>query len=204
MRYQGRITSWKDDKGFGFIAPNGGGKPVFVHVSAFANRQRRPEGDELVTYELAVDGKGRGQAMKVTFVGEPARGDGKSVPAWLPTFFTAGFLAFLVSTAIAGKLPMAILGLYLAASVVAFVAYLLDKSAARNDRWRTSESTLHMFGLIGGWPGALIAQKVFRHKSSKASFQTTFWITVVLNCCALGWLLTASGNAALLSILGST
>lgn len=204
MRFQGRIASWKDDKGFGFIAPNGGGKQVFVHVSAFRNRQRRPEGDELVTYELAVDEKGRGQAMQVAFVGEPARGDGKLVPAWLPTSFTAGFLAFLAATVMAGKLPLAILGIYLAASIVAFVAYFRDKSAAENDRWRTPESTLHLFGLIGGWPGALAAQRMFRHKSSKPSFQGMFWITVVLNCCALGWLLTAPGSAALRAVLGTT
>lgn len=202
MRFQGRITSWKDDKGFGFITPNGGGKQVFVHVSAFRNRQRRPEGDELVTYELAADEKGRGQAMQVAFVGEPARGDGKLFPAWLPTFFTAGFLAFLAATVVAGRLPMVVLGVYVVASIGAFLAYRLDKSAAENDRWRTQESTLHLFGLLGGWPGALAAQRMFRHKSSKPSFQGMFWVTVVLNCSALGWLLTASGSAALRAVLG--
>jgi uncharacterized membrane protein YsdA (DUF1294 family)/cold shock CspA family protein len=203
MRFQGRITSWKDDKGFGFITPNGGGKQVFVHVSAFRNRQRRPEGDEFVTYELAVDEKGRGQAMQVAFVGEPARGDGKLVPAWLPTFFTVGFLAFLAATVMAGRLPMVVLGVYVVASIAAFLAYGIDKSAAENDRWRTPEKTLHMFGLLGGWPGALAAQRMFRHKSSKPSFQGMFWVTVVLNCCALGWLLTASGGATLRSVLGA-
>lgn len=202
MRHQGRITRWKDDKGFGFITPNGGGKQVFVHVSAFRNRQRRPDGDELVTYELAADEKGRGQAMQVAFVGEPARGDGKLVPAWLPTFFTAGFLAFLSAAVMTGKLPLAIPGVYLVASVMAYVTYAIDKSAAVNNQWRIAENTLHMFGLIGGWPGALAAQRMFRHKSSKPSFQGMFWVTVVLNCSALGWLLTASGSAALRAVLG--
>jgi uncharacterized membrane protein YsdA (DUF1294 family)/cold shock CspA family protein len=203
MHYQGRITSWKDGKGFGFITPNGGGRQVFVHVSAFRNRQRRPEGDELVTYELAVDEKGRELAMKVAFVGEPTRGDGKRVPAWLPTFFTVGFLAFLAATVMVGKLPGAILGVYVAASIISFVAYFRDKSAAENDRWRTPESTLHLIGLIGGWPGALAAQRMFRHKSSKPSFQGMFWITVILNCCALGLLFTASGSAALRAVFAT-
>ena len=43
------------------------------------------------------------------------------------------------------------------------------------------ESTLHLFDLLGGWPGALIAQQQFRHKTVKASFQAGFWMTVVLN-----------------------
>lgn len=84
-------------------------------------------------------------------------------------------------------------GLYLGASLVAFVVYAWDKSAARNSQWRTKESTLHMIALLGGWPGALFAQKLLRHKSKKQSFQVVFWATVLLNCGALGWLLTQKG-----------
>lgn len=102
----------------------------------------------------------------------------------------------------AGKLPFAVLGLYLAASSIAFGAYAFDKSAARNDQWRIQESTLHLFALIGGWPGALAAQRLLRHKSKKQSFQLVFWATVVLNCGALGWLFTPSGTEALHAILG--
>jgi uncharacterized membrane protein YsdA (DUF1294 family) len=54
-----------------------------------------------------------------------------------------------------------------------------------------------MIALFGGWPGALVAQRVLRHKSSKASFQVTFWATVLINCGALGWLLTAKGAGVL-------
>jgi len=71
MRYQGRITSWKDDKGFGFITPNGGGERVFVHVKAFARTDRRPAGNELVTYELRLDDRNRGRAEAVAFVDDP-------------------------------------------------------------------------------------------------------------------------------------
>ena len=102
-----------------------------------------------------------------------------------------------------GKLPRAVLGVYFAASVVAFLAYAFDKSAAEKEQWRTKESTLHLFGLMGGWPGALLAQKVFRHKSRKQEFQTVFWVTVVLNCVALAVYATPTGSRALMSILGA-
>jgi uncharacterized membrane protein YsdA (DUF1294 family) len=80
-----------------------------------------------------------------------------------------------------------ILVTYVLASVAAFVAYAIDKSAAQRGAWRTSERTLHLLALMGGWPGALIAQRVFRHKSRKPSFRVAFWTTVALNCAALTW-----------------
>lgn len=95
------------------------------------------------------------------------------------------FLTAMLCAVLIGKLPAAVLALYLAASLIAFFTYASDKSAARKNQWRTKESTLHLLAAIGGWPGALIAQKLLRHKSKKRSFQTVFWATVVLNCGAL-------------------
>lgn len=77
---------------------------------------------------------------------------------------------------------------YAIASVITFLAYAQDKHAAQHNRWRTKENTLHSLALVGGWPGALLAQKLLRHKSSKASFQRVFWATVVVNVVAVGWL----------------
>ena len=116
-------------------------------------------------------------------------------------FLTVVFVAFVAGAVFSGRLPFVVLGLYLVASAIAFGAYAFDKSAARNDQWRTQESTLHFFALVGGWPGALAAQKLLRHKSRKQSFQIVFWFTVALNCGALGWLMTPTGNEALNSVL---
>jgi uncharacterized membrane protein YsdA (DUF1294 family) len=79
----------------------------------------------------------------------------------------------------------ALIAAYLAMSVLAFVFYALDKSAARRGARRTPERTLHGLALLGGWPGAWLAQRVLRHKSAKASFQAVFWLTVVLNLLVL-------------------
>ncbi len=66
--------------------------------------------------------------------------------------------------------------------------YGADKAAAQQGRRRTPESTLHLIGLAGGWPGALIARQLFRHKTVKQPFSTIFWGTVAVNCGALACL----------------
>lgn len=203
MRYQGRITTWKDGKGFGFITPNGDGAQVFVHINSFSNRRRRPVGKELVTYELHVDGKGRVQAETVAFVGEQATPPSSSTLSNIPPLFAGFFLAFVAASAFSGKLPQGVLVFYLVASVITYFAYAFDKSAARHNRWRTQESTLHLFALIGGWPGTVAGQRLLRHKSKKTSFQTVFWGTVFLNCGVLGWLLSSDGSNTLRSVFGA-
>jgi len=65
-------------------------------------------------------------------------------------------------------------------SLVTFAHYALDKRAARRRQWRVSEARLHGLALLGGWPGALAAQKLLRHKSSKRGFG------VKLACCVVG------------------
>ncbi|PRA71202.1 hypothetical protein CQ065_04160 [Pseudomonas sp. MYb187] len=70
---------------------------------------------------------------------------------------------------------------YPLASLVTFALYWRDKQQARNQAWRTPEKVLHASELCGGWPGALLAQQRFRHKTRKLSFQLTFWAIVALH-----------------------
>ena len=58
----------------------------------------------------------------------------------------------------------------------------------KHNRWRTKESTLHSLALSAVLV-ALFAQKVLRHKSSKAAFQRVFWVTVVVNVIVFGWVM---------------
>jgi uncharacterized membrane protein YsdA (DUF1294 family) len=118
--------------------------------------------------------------------------------------------AFLVSSIFLGGvyastlftgLPRSLLYAYLALSVFTYLVYAKDKSAAMNDRWRTPEATLHLLALIGGWPGALVAQQTLRHKSVKNSFRIIFWLTAVFNCAALVWVHTADGRVLLMTAL---
>jgi uncharacterized membrane protein YsdA (DUF1294 family)/cold shock CspA family protein len=174
-RYRGRITSWKDDRGFGFITPSSSGDQIFVHISSIVNVGRRPLENEIVTYSVNVDSSGRLQAERVSLRSNWYL---VSPPFWL----AAGFLLLISGMVLAGRLPFLVLSLYCIASLVTFLVYAGDKAAARRNEWRTAESTLLLLGLCGGWPGALIAQHVFRHKTRKASFVQAFRVTVVVNC----------------------
>ena len=76
--------------------------------------------------------------------------------------------------------PLALLA-YGGASLLVLALYWRDKRSARQGQWRTPENTLHAVELLGGWPGALLAQQVFRHKTRKVSYQVVFWGIVALH-----------------------
>ena len=192
MRYQGNITRWNEAKGFGFVTPNGSSQTVFLHARAFINRQRSPDENARVSYELGSDAKGRCCAVNVRYTDEKSATIALRISV-LPMIWVVLFLALLVVATLVGTMPILVPIVYLVLSPITFLAYAFDKSAAESARHRTPESTLFLFGLIGGWPGAILAQQLFRHKSSKREFQTTFWMTVVLNCGGLIWLTSASG-----------
>lgn len=195
MRNQGRINNWNDDKGFGFVTPNGGGDKALVHIKAFARTTRRPINGDLITYTIARDKQGRLQANAIHFVGEKKPADDHATPGWLGPAFALLFVAALAGAVLLGHLTMTVLAAYAIVSAVAFIAYGFDKSAATAGRQRTPEATLHFLGLIGGWPGALLAQRLFRHKSRKREFQQTFWSTVVVNVAVLILFANDTGNA---------
>jgi len=69
--------------------------------------------------------------------------------------------------------------------VLTLVIYGADKLAARKAWRRVPESTLLLFGVVGGWPGAILGQQLFRHKTQKQPFRTYFMITVVVNVVVL-------------------
>ncbi|MCB1684690.1 MAG: cold shock and DUF1294 domain-containing protein [Pseudomonadales bacterium] len=200
-RQKGLIQKWDDARGFGFIRPAGSNGQVFLHISALTHRNRRPAENDAVSYRLARDPKGRAKAIDVEYLNrrtEPRPGQGLVLRK---IGISSMFMMLLLTAVTADLLPPELLGLYFVTGTLAFIMYWYDKSAARTSRWRTAENTLHFVDLLGGWPGSLIAMEVFRHKSRKASFQRIFWVTVMVNCGVLAWLISPAG-ARLLAELG--
>lgn len=181
MRFEGVLTSWNDDRGFGFIlSPKAGGKDVFLHVSAYPAGGRRPGVGQRLSFELVFE-NGRPRAAEVELVGADFS---RSAPSPRRSSLLAIFALVGLYLWVDGKwgVPAFLPLLYAVASFITFFAYAIDKSAAQSGRWRIQESTLHLFSLAGGWPGAIVAQVVLRHKSQKAAFRFVFWLTVLINC----------------------
>lgn len=202
MRFKGTLKTWNDERGFGFISPSNGGQEIFVHIKAFPNRSARPQVGERVTFEVELNSEGKKRATAVKPLRPPAsfrkqhQGDAArwglasylAIPAFMVVYVAAAFL---------WELPAWFLFVYVGASVLAFTIYGIDKFAAVTGSRRIPEYLLLLIGLLGGWPGAILAQQVMRHKSSKASFRSAFWRTVFVNVVAFVALASPLGQAFL-------
>ncbi len=194
LRLKGKLVNWNEDKAFGFIAPNGGGDQIFIHKSALSNRKRTPQVNDVITFSIAKDKQGRYCAGEATFSGEKLnKRQGKQISQF-SIYLSVIFLGLLSAAYLLGHLPQKFVLVYFTMSVITYLAYALDKSKAQRGKWRTQESTLHLFALVGGWPGAAVAQQYLRHKSQKKAFRISFWFTVLANTGALLWLVSPSGS----------
>ena len=197
------MTQWNDDRGFGFIKPAGGGQDIFAHIKSFEGQTARPQIGQTVTFEVETGSDGKKRARRVLpghFSDKPAAK--KPNPIDGSSFFAILFFAIVFGVvAVFWRIPRWVPALYLAASLICFMTYQADKSAARRGRRRTSESTLHFLALTGGWPGAIVAQQFLRHKTTKASFRATFWVTVLANVALLLLLCSPLGQGWIQAVL---
>lgn len=197
----GQLTKWRDDRGFGFIQPVDGSKEVFLHISELKDSTRRPQvGDTIYYHVVAENGKVRACSAFILGARNKSTSSSPMNKAASSAVSTATFPALEMSllsiVPLLGSIhfawkttnPLPLI-LYPVMSLLTFALYADDKSRAQQGKWRTSEKTLHLCELAGGWLGGFVAQRKLRHKNRKASYQNAFWgIVVIHHMLWLGWL----------------
>jgi uncharacterized membrane protein YsdA (DUF1294 family)/cold shock CspA family protein len=188
-RFEGELASWNQERGFGFITPSTGGGQIFAHVRAFPRGSAIPAVGSKLSYEVEVTPDGKTRARYVRVAGASVIQTYGTVRASVLSFVPiALFVAIYIIVAVLWHPPYWVLFVYLGTSLLCILIYTLDKSAAALGRWRVSESALLLLGLAGGWPGAIVAQQLLRHKVKKRSFQAAFAGSVVVNILAFVFL----------------
>ena len=217
MNKQGTIVRWDAQRGFGFLRSPATDADVFFHIRDFRGRGLQPaEGLQVDYDEIHVGGRGP-RAVAIEPLGttraassvrrdaaphlaearrSKTRAPGASAEIAAMLLLVPLYLATLIWAAWTLRLAVPVMLCVPLLSVVTFYMYWRDKFAAQRGAWRTPEATLHLAALAGGWPGGWLAQRLLRHKSSKATFRKVYWGTVALHWLALAtWLATMSrGN----------
>ncbi|MBE9610716.1 DUF1294 domain-containing protein [Chitinilyticum piscinae] len=185
MLKEGILSQWHDDKGYGFVTTPDGTR-YFLHIKAIKRTgNARPNIDDPVTFQARQDEKGRWLATSAV-VGNLARETSRKrdhavaksdLIDWLTLALLPVLAVLILRTDHVQLLALACLIF----STIAFAAYGLDKARAQSGAWRIAEGTLHGWALLGGWPGAWLAQRVFRHKTRKGSFRCMYLATLLLN-----------------------
>jgi len=173
-RRVGMITQWFDEKGYGWV--ESGGKRYFAHIKEFEPGQRRPKSGEEVRFIPGIDLGWRPYAKGLTLVkaGKVPSGTGALVLFCLLLVLPLLALFWLPLPWWMGAGGMLIV------SAITYAMYAHDKKQAVSQGWRISESSLHLGELLGGWPGAFIAQWRLRHKCSKPGYQFVYRTIVLL------------------------
>lgn len=194
-RLTGVVAEWVKERGFGWVDYKGG--RLFAHIREFRKGLIPVKGDE-VTFMPGLDPLGRPCASSLIMKNE------KKEPGLWACF---QLLVLLVLPVMAGlKLPglgRVTPAVMLVISVMAWRIYRSDKKAAEDGAWRVSETMLHTLELLGGWPGAFLAQRRYNHKTRKASYQAIFQSIVFLyQLAALDMVLNHHLWAELVQVLG--
>lgn len=215
MNREGTIVRWEADRGFGFVRSPSTSADVFFHIRDFRGGSTAPvEGLQVRYEEIHVGGKGpRAMAVMPLDYVDPRRPPpierqrrvpGAKRPPPPPhvavemrtmLLLVPAYVAALVWAAWTQRLAVPVTLAAPLLSVLTFYLYWRDKFAAQRNAWRTPENTLHIASLLGGWPGAWLAQRLLRHKSAKESFRQVYWATVGLHWVLLAlWLYSTPGR----------
>ncbi|MEA4848303.1 MAG: DUF1294 domain-containing protein [Clostridiaceae bacterium] len=74
-------------------------------------------------------------------------------------------------------------------NIAAFAIMGTDKYKAQRNKWRVSETSIFILGLIGGGTGIFLGMRFFRHKTKHLKFTLGIPVIVIINIIMLGYIL---------------
>lgn len=192
-----QLAEWSGERGFGFLRR--GPRRIFLHVSDFSGAHCDLKVGETFRFEMGRDEQGRTCAINASIVRSQRNAKPAQKPAQKPApservkpartprealraTDAAIVIALLALPTFSGmfwdidwRIPAAWFGFI---SAITYFVYGHDKRRAEGGGWRIPERSLHVLELLGGWPGAFLAQRTLRHKCSKLGYQVVFWLIV--------------------------
>ncbi|WP_339389539.1 DUF1294 domain-containing protein [Vibrio neptunius] len=188
MAIQGTISEWHDTKGYGYISVDDQDAQIKFHLCDLEAYGHPPRISERVQFRLAKDDQGGIRAVNIER--QLVFNFSLAIAIW--------FLTTLVASVLILDYPPLSLVLYIALSTIAYIVYALDKQALHTGGWCVPSLTFHVLNLVGGWPGALLAQSVLHHKYNDIGFKSLFWVTLCANFGLFCWTLTKQGSLAMI------
>ncbi len=167
---QGVVVYYNKEKAYGFIDSNEHEKNIFVHFSKIQNAKELSQGQEV---EFQVKETSKGLSAVHVIAGAKQKSP----------YAIFGIISAIIFTSLFGllyfyKKTNPIISYLIAINITTFLLYGYDKIISSTERLRVPEYNLHALALLGGSPAGLSAQKFFRHKTVKKSFQLVYWLIV--------------------------
>jgi len=167
---QGYIIHFNNEKGYGFIRMDEHEENIFVHISEVSNANELEQGQE-VEFKIKKTKKGLSAIQVVA---------GSKQPSPYLIFGVISFLLILIVFTLLAQKMHIFLAYLLSINFSTFILYGYDKFISSGEKLRVPELNLQILALLGGSPFALVAQKFFRHKTIKGSFQLLYWFIILL------------------------
>lgn len=186
-QFTGRIVEWDIDRGCGWV--EAGGQRIFLHWREFATRRKRPAAGDEIRFTAGTGPTAEICAKNALHVkpdfqrgsGSSPRGAAGSL-GFIALLLLIALLVFPVVTTAKLRIDPTIAAVYaFLVNGLTYLVYASDKKRAQERAWRIPEIVLHFLELLGGWPGAFVAQRRLRHKCVKLGYQVTFCLIVGLH-----------------------
>jgi len=178
--HEGFVIYYNKEKRYGFINSKKHDRNIFVHFSKIENAKELSQGQQ-VEFDIKETSKGLSAINVIA-------GEKQYSPYLIFGISSAFIIGSIFYLLYFYQKINPIFSYLIAINITTFMLYGYDKLISAGEKLRVPEYNLHALALLGGSPAGLSAQKFFRHKTIKSSFQLVYWLIVFVQIGLLYWL----------------